>query len=111
MTKTKLKPAAPGPKPIEVRCNVITRDQIKRLWTLLYCADSVMKLLDRSERIQKCECEAACFRDIEGPKAIVTDTAEKLEKLLYEIEGNPKASLPGDDMDLMEMELKEGGAR
>ena len=62
------------------------RDHVKRLWTLFYCVDSVKKLLDRSERLKKCECEAECYQDIEGPKAILTDTVGKFEQLLFEID-------------------------
>jgi hypothetical protein len=80
---------------------------------LLYCADSVNRLLDRSERLEECECEGQCAIKTSGGSTIILgDTLEKFRKLLYAIENNPNASWPeGEDMDLLEMALKEGGAR
>ena len=58
----------------------------RRFWDVFYAVDSASKLLARSERLAECECEAECYRDIEGPKVILRDTLEKFEKLLYEVE-------------------------
>jgi hypothetical protein len=82
------------------------REQNKRLWEQFYCVDSVKKLLERSERLQQCECEAACFRDIEGPKVILRDTLKGLEELLYDGIGDSGMSAECFLKDI----LREGGA-
>lgn len=64
----------------------IRLEKIKQFWVVLYRLDSAKKLLDRSERLQECECEAECYRDIEGPKIILSDALKEFEQLLYELE-------------------------
>ena len=86
---------------------VATRDHVKLLWTVFYCVDSVHKLLERSERVRECECEAQCFMDIEGPVIILKNTLEKFEHLLADIE---EARIPTYLLDNIIVKSQEGGA-
>jgi len=86
---------------------VAARDHIKLLWNVFYAVDCAQKLLDRSERLKECECEAECFRDIEGPKIILKDTLEKFEHLLAAIE---EARIPPYLLDNIIVKSQEGGA-
>lgn len=61
-------------------------EQKHRFMVLVSCVDSVSKLLDGSARIADCACDAQCFRDMEGPKAILHHTLEKLWELFYEVD-------------------------
>jgi hypothetical protein len=70
---------------VTVKFRAVGPDQQQLLWDLLYSIDSVKKLLDRSERLAKCD-DVECYRDIEGPKVLLADILAKFEKFVYDLD-------------------------